>query len=210
MATSDNRIRFDSAKIDFATSVGVTGQDHDSYPAAGQQPRYDWMRMFLIGLLANQSSASEPTQYREGTTWFDTTEDTLKIRRQGSWVSVAEAIKLGEASDGSAVTLQGLYATIRTLIGNKPTQTFSGTCSNDGVASIPIPASLRSGCGTGSRAFVYVEGVLLDPRKCVYSGGATPTSIALTGGETINSGERFTVIMMNVDSASFISSDVSL
>lgn len=206
---SDNRIRFSSARIDF-DDVGVTGQEHDTYPAAGQQPRYDWMRMYLIGLLANQSSAEEPTQYREGTWWFDTSENVIKIRRNDAWVDAAAALKLDTASDGTIVTLTTLYDTIRTLIGNKPTATFSGTCTNDGITTIPIPTALRSSGGSGSRALVFVEGVLLDPRRCVYSGASSPASIALTGGEQINSGERFTVLMLNVDSGLFVSSDVVL
>lgn len=210
MATSDNRIRFSAAKINFETEVGVSGQEHDSYPAAGQQPRFDWMRMFLIGLLSCQSSAEEPTQYREGALWFDTTENVYKCRRNGAWVSAAQAIKLDNASDGSLVSLSDLYTTIRTLIGNKPTASFGGTCANDGVTSIPIPESLRSAGGSGSRAFVYVEGLLLDPRKCVYSNSSAPASIALIGGEQINSGERFTVVMLNVDTSLFSTSDVVL
>ncbi len=62
----DNRIRFPSAKIDFAVDVGLTDQEHDGFPGPGQPPRYDWMRLFLHGLLSHQSSESEPTEYRSG------------------------------------------------------------------------------------------------------------------------------------------------
>lgn len=75
----DNRIRTPAPPIDFADDVGETGQEHDNYPEPGQA-RYDWMRMFLIGLLANQASYSEPVNYRKGSLWFDLNDEVLKIR----------------------------------------------------------------------------------------------------------------------------------
>jgi hypothetical protein len=75
----DNRIRLQAPPIDFEDDVGNTGQDHDDYPDPGQA-RYDWMRMYLIGLLANQASFNEPVNYRKGTPWFDLNTMTLKIR----------------------------------------------------------------------------------------------------------------------------------
>lgn len=88
----DNRLRFSSAKIDFATEVGLTGQPHDTYPGPGEQPRYDWLRMWYISLLANQSSYEEPTNYREGTIWFDLNGPTIKIYSESQWKEITEAI----------------------------------------------------------------------------------------------------------------------
>ena len=94
MTTPDQRIRLPGAKINFSTDVGTTGQDHDTFPAPGQA-RYDHMRMYLLGLLSNQASYSEPTQYREGSFWFDLNTLTFKIYVNDSWSSLSETILLG-------------------------------------------------------------------------------------------------------------------
>jgi hypothetical protein len=94
MSLPDNRIRFPSALIDFTTDVGVTGQEHDNYPAPGQA-RYDWLRMYLLGLLSCQSSHTEPTQFREGTWWFDLNGPEMKVRVGGNWRPASEVIMAG-------------------------------------------------------------------------------------------------------------------
>lgn len=91
----DNRIKFPATAIDFS-EVGVTGQDHDNYPAGSQQARYDWMRMVIIGLLSCQSSAIEPTQYRDGTWWFDLSTLSMKIRVGEAWEPAAKVLALAE------------------------------------------------------------------------------------------------------------------
>lgn len=209
-STPDHRLRFPGPEIDFETDVGETGQAHDTYPAPGQQPRYDWMRMTLIGLLSSQSSYEEPTQYREGTLWFDLNELCMKVRKGDAWVGLASAIKVDVDSDSEPVTLQAAYATLRTLIGYKPTATFSGSSNNDGVTVIGIPESLRAAAGSGSRPFVWVDGVLLDPRLCEYAGGSTPVSVRLTGGLSVDDGQRFTVLMIAIDQAFFSSDEVAV
>ncbi len=73
----DNRLKFPSTLIDF-TEVGLSGQEHDYYPAPGQA-RYDTLRLYLIALLANQAAASAPTQYREGTLWFNNNDKSLQL-----------------------------------------------------------------------------------------------------------------------------------
>ena len=75
----DNRLQFPPTRIDFDTQVGITGQAHDLFPGPNQQPRFDWLLCWFIALLANQSSFDEPTQYREGTLWFDLNLNALKI-----------------------------------------------------------------------------------------------------------------------------------
>lgn len=206
----DNRIRFPSPRVDFDTDVGITGQDHDTYPAPGQQPRYDWMRLFLIGLLSSQASASEPTEYRNGSLWFDLSENVMKVRSANAWVNIANAIKLDDDSDGTPVTLANIYDTIKSLLGYKPTANFSGHSTQDGITSIQIPTSLRAAAGAGSRPFIWVDGVLIDPRNCEYVGGTEPVSIRLTGGNTIDNGQTFTVLMVAIDTAYFSSDEVVL
>ena len=105
----DNRIKFPATAIDF-NEVGVTGQDHDNYPAGSQQARYDWMRMVIIGLLSCQSSDAEPTQYRDGTWWFDLTTLSMKIRIGEAWEPAAKVLALAEG-----VSLYEFYQDYLTL-----------------------------------------------------------------------------------------------
>lgn len=200
----DNRIRFSSARIDFADEVGTTGQEHDSYPSPGQnQARFDWMRIFLIGLLSNQSSFDEPTQFREGTIWFDLNDAILKIRRNNSWVQISDAIKLGTDNDGLPISLTNFYNDAISLLNAKPTATFSGHAVSDNVTTIVIPESLRSAGGNGSRPMVWINGLLLDPRKSEYVGVTEPASIRLVGGAELNTDDEFTILMVSLTSNYF-------
>lgn len=92
MTLPDNRIKLPAGEIDFDNTVGTTGQSHDLYPYPGHQPRYDHMRMYLIGLLSQQASFDEPTEYREGTVWFNLNTMALMIRLDNAWVTYADAI----------------------------------------------------------------------------------------------------------------------
>jgi hypothetical protein len=108
MPLPDNRIRIQPPLIDFESDVGETGQNHDNFPDPGQA-RYDWMRMFLIGLLANQASYDEPVNYRKGSFWFDLNTSVLKVRTgEGvagtEWSNFAEVV---EVTDG--VTLKDWF-----------------------------------------------------------------------------------------------------
>jgi hypothetical protein len=97
----DNRVRFPAPPIDFTDDVGDTGQDHDEYPYPETQARYDWMRMFLIGLLANQASYDEPVNYRKGSFWLDLNTLMVKIRLGDGvagthWSDLAEVVQVSE------------------------------------------------------------------------------------------------------------------
>jgi len=100
----DNRITLPTTEIDF-NIVGLTGQDHDTYPGPGQSARYDWMRLYLIGLLAHQTSQCPPTNYRPGTIWFSNSYDALKdsflFHKSTNYdnfdcLSLSEGIKVGD------------------------------------------------------------------------------------------------------------------
>lgn len=196
----DNRIRYPAPRIDFETEVGETGQSHDTYPASGVQLRYDHMRMALIGLLASQSSHYEPTQYREGTLWFDLDTSTLKIRHEGAWRQLADVIKL---DSGSTLTdwMAGVDAA---LSSSAPSATFSGTASQNTVL-INVPANLQALAGLPNiRAMVYIGGSLQDPRDNQIINGAT---IKLINGAALASGDRFTVVLSNIPSSYFNTSN---
>jgi hypothetical protein len=200
--TSDNRIRLPAPTIDFENDVGITGQDHDSYPSAGQQPRYDWMRMFLIGLLSNQSSESEPTQYREGTIWFDLNTNTLKIRNASEWQDISSAVSLSATetlkswfeATGSNITAYGLE------------RVFHGQCTSDNTTTISIPESLRSSITATSRSFVFINGIMMRPIDTLIE---SPV-IRLLNDEVLNEGDKFTVSIREIPEASFISTAVSV
>jgi hypothetical protein len=195
----DNRIRFPAPEIDFESDVGVTSQDHDTYPSAGQQARFDHMRIAIIGLLSQQSSYDEPSQYRDGTPWFDLNTMQLKIRMNNSWVSYAEAIVL---SDGT--TLDAWYESVAAgLASLAPEIVFNGSCSVNSTTNIAIPISLRDYLYSDSRAFVYKNGLLLDPRYTQIIGG-----IVILNGEPLDSGDFFTVIIRRVESITWYGSDV--
>lgn len=211
MATPDNRLRFDPTRIDFETDVGVTGQDHDEYPAPGQQPRFDWFRMYLIALLSCQSSTEEPTQYREGSYWFDLTTLEMKVRRDGSWVGLAAAIGLGTNDDGSLLTLADWFTTVQALLtATTSTAVFNGSCNTVAQTVIPIPEALRASATSNSRPLVYKNGLLVDPRLCAYSGSPVRTSVHLTGGVTLGVGDTFTVLLLNVTPALFHTTSVTV
>lgn len=216
MPLPDNRIKLSSTLIDFDADVGVASQDHDDFPDAGQQARYDWMRIYLIGLLSNQSSFDEPSQYRDGTIWFDLNTLELKIRMgmTSDWRPMAEAIAMEstdeEAGDSTIFTLAEWYSSVSdTLNSFAPEITYGGSSSNDGVAQIPIPDSLRTGLFNDSRPFVYVNGLLIDPRLTALEPSSNPTAVQLTN-TTLSDGDAFTVLIKRMPAANFYIPDVNV
>lgn len=209
--TIDHRIRFDASLIDFANDVGLSGQAHDNYPAPNQQARYDWMRMFLIGLLSCQSSTDPPAQYREGTPWFDLKDETLKIRRNGAWVSVAEAIKLADTdAPNDPFTLQDWYNEVQSAIRSLRSELFfQGTVTSINATLIPIPTSLQGFIQSNSRPFVYVDGVLINPTTTSLQPGPNPTAINVPSG-SLPQGSEFVVVIKFMPDSRFNISTVTV
>ncbi len=207
MPLPDNRIRLSSVKIDFATEVGIASQDHDDYPPPQGQARFDHMRMFLIGLLSQQSSYDEPTEKRDGTPWFDLNTLALKIWYNGEWQSYSNAIQLSINGD-TIVTLQSWYeSVVDSLASLAPELFFGGTCTISGVSDIPIPTTLQSQIYSDSRAFVCVNGQTIDPREVQFIGSPNPTTLRLTTIE-LEANDNFAVTIRRVPSTSFITSNV--
>lgn len=209
-STPNNTIRFPAPLIDFEAAVGETGQDHDTYPAPGGQARYDWMRLFLIGLLAQQSSYEEPSQYRQGTPWFDLNTFSLKIRSGDAWVSYAEAIALTEPdTNGQIVTLKSWYDSVQSLLVGLGTPVFfTGRCTADNTTTITIPAALQSAIGAESRVFLYINGTLVSPLACGLVGSPSPTTIRLSG-LSLSSGDTFIADIRQVPNSTFHTSSVT-
>lgn len=192
----DYRMRFPATRIDFTADVGETGQDHDNYPTAGQQPRYDWMRMVVISLLSNQASYSEPSEKRIGSLWFDLNNLAMKVwienaTGDGAWELLSEAIALG------STTLADWYTEVESIVAaSAPSITFGGSSSTDGATEIIIPESIRSYVNTNrNKPFVFKNGLLIDPRNCQL---LSNTTVRLLNGNVLDSGDTFFVELKNV------------
>jgi hypothetical protein len=166
----DNRIQLNPTATDF-TITEQTGQTHDTYPAPGNQLRYDHLRTYLIGLLSHQSSDTPPTQYRTGTVWHNTTTNTLHINIDNTWEPIAKAIGLADN-----ITLQAWYTQLQeTLTATTPDITFSGTIATANTLTLTIPTSLQGYIHTDTQPFLYLNGLLQDPRTTKIIGTSTIT-----------------------------------
>lgn len=200
MTLPDNRLRLPVVAIDFDNEVGITGQDHDSWPAPGEQARYDWMRLWLISLLANQSSYDEPSQYRDGTIWFDLNTSELKVRKPidtntSGWVSLAETISVGDQYLSDFVTeIQDYISALA------PEITWSGHCVTNDSTVIPVPSVVSSYIDVSkTRPMLYVNGILSDPRTVSWHTGPSVRIV----GWSLSSGDTFTVIVANISGSRF-------
>jgi hypothetical protein len=199
----DNRLQLPAPKIDFTDDVGTTGQDHDDYPPPQGQARFDHLRMYLISLLANQSSYDPPTQYRDGTVWFDLKDSTLKIRSNNVWAQISDAISVQQFGGLSNLSLtQFANQVLQILPTITPDIVYNGVCTNNHVSIIPIPAELRASVGSQSRSFVYINGMLLDPRNTALQPGVDPSQIVLIDRQ-MSIGDTFTVNIRYVPTATF-------
>jgi len=207
MPIPDNRLRFSSTKIDFANNVGIASQDHDNYPPPQGQARFDHMRMVVIALLSQQSSYQAPTEYRDGTPWFDLNSLTLKVRKGTEWVSYSEIIGLGLPDiDNNYKTLSVWYDEVQSALSAVAQEiTYSGVCSANGINVIGIPQSLIPFIYPDSRAFVYVNGLMLDPRSCTLSNN----NINLAG-VLIDKGDEFTVIIRRIPSSTYYTPSITI
>ncbi len=195
----DNRIRYPAPEIDFESDVGTTSQAHDTYPAPDTQARYDHMRMTIIGLLSQQSSYNEPSEYRDGTPWFDLNTMQLKIRTNNRWAPYAEVIELAEN-----FTLLNWYELVSDGLSLlTPELIFSGNCTSNNVNTIPIPEELREHLHNDSRAFIYKNGLLLDVRHSQIIGG-----IIILNEETLDFDDKYTVVIKRVQSNFLYQQDV--
>jgi hypothetical protein len=208
MPLPDNRLRFSSTLIDFTNDVGIASQDHDNYPPPQGQARFDHMRMVVIALLCQQASFDEPTEYRNGTPWFDLNTNTLKVRTADGWVNYSEVIPLGVPdTDGNYFTLSQWFDTTNAALSSLAQEiVFNGVSTADGVTDITIPESLQEFIFTDTRVFLYLNGRLQDPRNIAIIG---VTTIRLSN-ISLSNGDEFTVTMRRVPNSSFYAPTVSV
>lgn len=197
----DNRIALPPTLIDFV-AVGVTGQDHDEFPAPAQQPRYDWMRLYLIGLLSNQSAAERPTQFRTGTIFYNKTTNAFEYHDGDNWQDIASGVLLDGSNTDNIVTLASWYTeAVEQLASIRPRVTWSGDVLENGVTTIAIPNSAKDvieGICDDVRPLVYRNGALINPNNTRFAAGC-PTSVELLDGETLDRGDSYTVIVEKID-----------
>lgn len=205
----DNRLQFPPTKIDFSDDVGLTGQDHESVPQPGQA-RYDHILMWMIGLLAHQSSEYSsgtglPNEARVGSIWYPSDLDSfLYTKDNGStWQTIADAIAVAFDADNpdDIVSLSEWYATAKAILdGVLPKLMWRGSSNNYSVESIPIPSSLASIINPlkdSLTPLVYKNGLLLDPTHTRFS--SCCTLVELLSGEKLDKGDKFIVIVEKFD-----------
>ena len=193
MSASDFRIDLSAPLVTFPPSAV-------RYPTAGGQARFDHMSSFLNGLLASQAAPLPPTIYNEGTLWFDTSTSVIRVYTNGGWVSLASLISVQEptAEDANAplITLQSWFSSISSYLSTfSPPITFTGQATVV-TNTINIPQSIAPISGS-YRVFLYINGLLKDPRFCVLQGGNVATNITLSGF-SLNPGDSFTVLLLGI------------
>jgi hypothetical protein len=167
----DNRIRFSTSAIDFTNDVGLTQQQHDTYPSPNTQARYDWMRMYLIGLLSNQSSCDQPSQYRPGTMWYqmdcpNTGNGYYKAYDclTDTFTDLSDYIKAFDSIDGN-VNLTSFINSTRISLGAITNATGAlnveiilyGNVTSVATNEIIVPAEMQSMLGSDYVPFVYFQ-----------------------------------------------------
>lgn len=184
----NNQIRFPSAEIDFTNDVGLTGQNHDDYAEPGTISRYDWMRIILLGLLANQASNDEPTNYRPGTIWYHINESCFKCN-SGSFKNISNNIKV-IATNLASWSIDMQEKANRFV----ERMAFSGV-ANDHTDTINIPESAQSIVVPNNRPFLYKNGLMIDPSLVNFNEIGCPVAIELSGNAILESGDKFTILI---------------
>ena len=185
----DNRIQFPvSAEIDFINDVGLTGQDHDNYAEPGTFSRYDWMRMIVLGLLSNQASREEPSEYRPGTLHYDLNTFFYKCMLNGNFEDISKCMKVVDAS---------LYEWAQEIEEKRNrfqlTGVFSGV-AYDQSDVINIPESLQEISKAPNRPYLFKNGRIIDPNLTQFNVGC-PVAIELSSGAVLSPDDKFTVFI---------------
>jgi len=199
MTLPDYRIRFPSTKIDFDEDVhggSVDGQDINDFPAPGQA-RYDWMRMVVIGLLANQSSTEEPLNYKIGTIWHNLNDLFYKYFDGEDFVELANGIRIGET------TLESWSQIVDETVGKvTEASSFSGVAEANNITEIDVPEeSTESAVYSNNHPILFVDGLLIDPRLTAFS--LDKTKILLLDNEAgsikLMKNDKYTIVIQRLD-----------
>jgi len=129
----DNRIQLTNEP----TTTTTKGQLSDTYPNAEDPPRYDLMKSYLIGLLTHQSGTEQPTEYREGTLWYNLQQ--IKINLTDQWHPLTTILNLP-------------------TITQPPQKAHYSGKTTQQTTTIPIPEKLQQ--TTGWKYTIWVNGLL--------------------------------------------------
>lgn len=185
----DNRFQFpESSEIDFINDVGLTGQDHDNYAEPGTLSRFDWMRMIILGLLANQASREKPTQYRPGTLHYNLEAFFYECVKDGNFESLSKCIEIMNLS---------LYDWSQIIEAKRerfqPSGVFSGIARSK-ASTISIPINLQSIAKSPNRPYLFKNGKITDPALAQFNSGC-PVAVELSGNATLQTDDVFTVFI---------------
>jgi hypothetical protein len=200
MADEDNRIRLD-IPLGFE-NAGTTGQNHDTYPAPGDA-RYDFMRTYLIGLLANQASDDEPLEKRTGTLWFQKLAGLLAIFNGAEFEQLSKHIGVEIESGTDEVVIKTIQDVLSEVLVQlqyvAPRVIWSGRFTgSEGTDQIIIPEKFQGYAAIPNiHPLVYVDGKLLDPRL-VSICGSSPYYIGANDSVDFKRGQSYTVILEHV------------
>lgn len=184
----DNRFQFPITEVDFNV-VGLTGQAHDNYAEPGTLPRYDWMRSIVLGLLANQASLTEPSQFRPGTIHFDL--NTLLYK------SIQSGQTFGDLSKCIETIGESLYDWSQDIEEKRAAFQSSGTFSgvaHDATDVINLPENLQAIATGLNKPYLFKNGKIVDPSLLQFNEGC-PVCIELSGDAVLEADDTFTVFI---------------
>jgi hypothetical protein len=195
----DFRIRFPSDKIDFNEDVfagASDGQKINNFPEPGQA-RYDWMRMVIIGLLANQASVEEPTNYKIGTIWFSLVDNFYKYFDGNNFTDIARAIMINDISlyDWSEIVQQSIGKVTETA-------SFSGKSESNGITEINIPSDvLKASAYANNHPILYKNQLLIDPRLTSFNIDRNKILLLTNtaGSIKLNKNDIYTILIQKLD-----------
>jgi hypothetical protein len=203
MTDLDNRIRLDEPIVDF-TKSGLTGQLHDDYPFPNTQARFDLMRTFLIGLLANQSCDEdihgEPAEKRTGSLWFKKKSALLELYNGSKFDNLSKYI--GITVDDVKVSIESVLLNILSnLKYSAPKVIWCGRfIFGTDMTVIAVPEAYQGYASIKDiHPILYVEGKLIDPRDTVIDGG-NPYFIRINGNFVPSANQKYTVFLEHVTS----------
>lgn len=194
----DNRIRLDETPVNFSRTT-QTGQLHDSFPLPRTQARYDQIRSYLIGLLANQSSEEPPFETRTGALWFNTKINALMINVDDNWVNLDQVVMVNDGTDeDTVITLSDFATEVRASLQYVAPRIVYGGFFTRGVNNIPIPEKYQGFANMQNmQPFLYVDGLLIDPRLTQIQPGS-PAYIKMADSVDVRRDQKYTVIIEHV------------
>jgi hypothetical protein len=200
MTIPDYRIRFPSAKIDFDEDVhggSPGGQDVDDFPQPGTQARYDWIRLTIIGLLANQSSVEEPLNYKIGSLWHNLNDGFFKYFDGEDWAELTKAIRIGETN------LEEWSELVNETVG-KVTEaaSFTGVAESNNITEIDIPDSAMAAASyNNNHPVLYKNDLLIDPRLTSFNLDRNKVLFLdnEAGSVKLNRNDRYTILIHRLD-----------